>query len=74
MIRVHIERMREHALKRPVGYMAELRPALVRTEPGGILVYDNQHPAWKAAVKKYSGVQLQPRTRKPCGCGEPAAK
>lgn len=68
--RISAKRLAAHALTRPEGYQASLRPALVRFEPGGVLVYDIDHPAWLAAQLKYRGVELTMRTKRPCGCGK----
>jgi len=38
---------------RPPEYFAEIAPALVRELPDGSREYDDQHPAWLAAMQKY---------------------
>lgn len=74
MIRVTLRQLQLHALHRPPGYAAELKPALV-SQDGDVLTFDNQHQAWLAAKEKYAGLRRQSRqttttTRKPCGCGK----
>jgi hypothetical protein len=73
MIRIFAQHLQGIAATRPAEYLPELRPALVRFE-GPVLIYDETHPVWKAALEKYAPLRAAgnqvTRTRKPCGCGK----
>ena len=53
MIRVSAAQLQARAAERPPEYLLEIAPALARMLPDGVQEYDEQHPAWRAAVKKY---------------------
>lgn len=71
MIRVTPQQLEARLRERPPEYLGEIAPALVRTLPGGVQEYDERHPAWRAAVRKYRKAARVPGVaRKPCGCSE----
>ncbi len=53
MILITPAQLQARAAERPPEYLQEIAPALVRVRPDGVHEYDDRHPAWRAAVKKY---------------------
>ena len=53
MIRITPAQLQARLAQRPPEYLAEIAPALLRTLPDGTQEYDERHPAWRAALKKY---------------------
>jgi hypothetical protein len=53
MIRITPAQLQARLAQRPPEYLAEIAPALLRTLPDGTQEYDEHHPAWRAALKKY---------------------
>jgi hypothetical protein len=71
MIRVTPQQLEARLRERPPEYLSEIAPALVRTLPGGVQEYNERHPAWRAAVRKYRKAAHVPGVaRKPCSCSE----
>ena len=56
MILITPAQLQARAAERPPEYLQEIALALVRVRPDGVHEYDNRHPAWREAVKKYRPV------------------
>jgi hypothetical protein len=56
MILITLAQIQARAAERPPEYLQEITPALVCVRPDGVHEYNDQHPAWRAAVKKYRPV------------------
>lgn len=68
MTRVTKAQMAERLATRPPTYMSEIAPALVRNLANGDFEFDEQHPAWRAAIARYRPL------RAPAGLIQPAGE
>jgi len=59
--RVAKTKLVEWARNRPPGYADELAPAIVDGDADSV-VYDTQHPAYQAALRKYLPARMRART------------
>jgi len=51
--------------QRPASYMLELEPAIIEHKPNGDIVFDDEHPAWQAAMAKYRSAHHHNRLFRP---------
>jgi hypothetical protein len=65
----------ERLAERPPGYWSDLSPAIVERFADGSVIFDQDHPAWRIALHKYSNIQaippdFDPKFEGPC-CDPP---
>ena len=60
MITVTAAQFTERLSQRPPEYLVEITPAMIRSLPNGNIEFDETHPAWSAAVAKYSAARTIP--------------
>ena len=79
MIKVTKKQLEDRIKTRSPEYLDDIRPAMVKKYADGSMDFNDQHPAWIAAMEKYRPVRNKPISvgKSPCKyavrdcCGKP---